>query len=203
MKCMKKIKAGIIVFLGTNCEFDTMRACEFMGWDSEFIWQDEIIKKHYDVIFLPGGFSYGDHISSGRIAKTSNAVRSLAFGKSLIVGICNGFQILCEAKFLPGALVDNQNLKFISKVVDLNFNNQDISLPIAHHQGNYISNDLSAIDVIMRYKNCENGSDDNIAGIFDEKNKIMGMMPHPERAIFSQTGLIDGRKVFDFVAKRI
>lgn len=118
---MSKLKVGIITFLGTNCEQDTKRACEFFGWDTEFIWQNDKIEKKYDLIFIPGGFSYGDHISSGRIAKLSPAVKSLPIGKTLIVGICNGFQILCEAKLLPGALTDNQNIKFISKVSELNF----------------------------------------------------------------------------------
>lgn len=200
---MRKIKAGIVVFLGTNCEQDTKRACEYFGWDVEFIWQDDIITKKYDVIFLPGGFSYGDHISSGRIAKLSNAVKSLPIGKSLIVGICNGFQILCEAKLLAGALIDNQNIKFISKVSDLNFNNSLIKLPIAHHQGNYICENIDESQIFMTYKNNENGSDMSIAGIYDNKNKIMGMMPHPERAVFEELGLIDGRKVFEFVKNQI
>lgn len=200
---MRKVKAGIIVFLGTNCEQDTKRACEYLGWDTEYIWQDDIISKNYDVIFLPGGFSYGDHISSGRIAKLSNAVKSLPIGKSLIVGICNGFQILCEAKLLHGALIDNQNIKFISKVSDLNFNDELIQLPIAHHQGNYFCENIDESQILMTYKNNENGSDMSIAGIYDRRNKIIGMMPHPERAVFEELGLTDGRKVFDFVKNQI
>lgn len=200
---MKKIKAGIITFLGTNCERDTIRACDFLGWNAEYIWQDDKIEKHYDVIFIPGGFSYGDHISSGRIAKLSAAVKSLPVRKSLIVGICNGFQILCEAKLLPGALVENVNMKFISKVVDLNFDGKRIKLPIAHHQGNYICTDPIGADIIMTYINNQNGSDYSIAGIYDRENKIMGMMPHPERAIYQQTALIDGRKVFEFIENEI
>lgn len=200
---MRKVKAGIVVFLGTNCEQDTKRACEFLGWDAEYIWQDDIITKKYDVIFLPGGFSYGDHISSGRIAKLSNAVKSLPVGKSVIVGICNGFQILCEAKLLQGALIDNQNIKFISKVSDLDFYGENIMLPIAHHQGNYFCKNIDESQILMTYKNNENGSDISIAGIYDRKNKIIGMMPHPERAVFEELGLTDGRKVFDFVKNQI
>lgn len=200
---MSNVKAGIIVFLGTNCEQDTKRACEFFGWDAEYIWQDDIIKKHYDLIFLPGGFSYGDHISSGRIAKLSPAVKSLPVGKSLIVGICNGFQILCESKLLPGALIDNKNIKFISKVADLNFLNREISLPIAHHQGNYTCENIDENQIIMTYKHNENGSDLSIAGIYDRKNKIIGMMPHPERAIYEELGLTDGQKVFKFIEGEI
>lgn len=200
---LKKLKVGIIVFLGTNCEQDTKRACEFFGWDVEYIWQDEKVEKDYDLIIIPGGFSYGDHISSGRIAKLSPAVRSLPIGKSLIVGICNGFQILCEAKLLPGALIDNQNIKFLSKVSELNFQNEIIKLPIAHHQGNYTCENIDKSQIIMTYNNNENGSDFAIAGIYDRKNKIIGMMPHPERAIYEELGLTDGRKVFEFIQNEI
>lgn len=195
------VKAGIITFLGTNCERDTKQALDFLGWDTEFIWQNDKIEKHYDIIFLPGGFSYGDHISSGRIAKLTPAVKSLPIGKSLIVGICNGFQILTEAGLLSGALTYNENLHFISKVTDLEFQNEIIRLPIAHHQGNYTGK--NGEEIIMRYKRNVNGSDDRIAGIYDRKNKIMGMMPHPERAVFEESGLTDGRKVFEFIKNEI
>lgn len=205
---MSKLKVGIIVFLGTNCEQDTKRACEFFGWDTEYIWHEEKIEKDYDLIFIPGGFSYGDTISSGRIAKLSHAVRSLPIGKSLIVGICNGFQILCESKLLPGALIENQNMKFISKVSEINFQNELINLPIAHHQGNYTCDSVDEKKILMTYKNNENGSADNgsdfnIAGLYDCENKIIGMMPHPERAIFEELGLTDGRKVFEFFEQQI
>ena len=199
---MSKIKAGIITFLGTNCEQDTKHACEFFGWNTEFIWQNERIARHYDVIFLPGGFSFGDHISSGRIAKLTPAVQSLPLGKTLIVGICNGFQILCEAKLLSGALTSNENLKFISRVVPLEFLGEIIHIPVAHHQGNYISCGESE-EVILRYCENINGSDDHIAGIYNRENKIIGMMPHPERAVFSELGLTDGRKIFEFIENEI
>ena len=195
------VKAGIITFLGTNCERDTKQALEFLGWDTEFIWQNDKIEKHYDIIFLPGGFSYGDHISSGRIAKLTPAVKSLPVGKSLIIGICNGFQILTEAGLLSGALTYNENLHFISKVTDLEFQNGIIQLPIAHHQGNYTGK--NGEEIIMRYKRNVNGSDDRIAGIYDRKNKIIGMMPHPERAVFEESGLTDGRMVFEFIKNEI
>lgn len=199
---MSKIKAGIITFLGTNCEQDTKHACEFFGWNTEFIWQNERIDRHYDVIFLPGGFSFGDHISSGRIAKLTPAVQSLPVGETLIVGICNGFQILCEAKLLSGALTSNENLKFISSVVPLEFLGEIINIPVAHHQGNYISCGGNE-EVILRYCENINGSDDNIAGIYNRENKIIGMMPHPERAVFSELGLTDGRKIFEFIENEI
>ena len=198
-----KLKVGIIVFLGTNCEYDTKRACDFYGWDSEFIWHKDKIEKKYDLIIIPGGFSYGDHISSGRIAKLSPAVKSLPVGKSLILGICNGFQILCESKLLPGTLMDNQNIKFISIVSQLNFQNDLIELPIAHHQGNYTGENIDKSQIIMTYADNENGSDFSIAGLYDRNNKIIGMMPHPERAIFEELGLTDGRRVFNFIQNEI
>ena len=200
---MSEINAGIIVFLGTNCEHDTKRACDFLGWKSEFIWYKEKIRKHYDIIFIPGGFSYGDHISAGRIAKLSPAVQSLPVGKILITGICNGFQILCEAKLLSGALTCNENLKFISKIIPLKFFDEIINIPIAHKQGNYIKEKTSSEEVILRYRDNVNGSDENIAGIYDKKNKIIGMMPHPERAVFDDLGLTDGRKIFKFLEREI
>src|SRR5574344_1647370 len=194
------VKAGIIVFPGTNCEVDTKRACEFFGWKSEFIWHDEKIQKKYDVIFLAGGFSFGDHISSGRIAKLSPAVKTLPVGDALIVGICNGFQILCEAGLLSGYLTHNQNLKFISKLAELNFLGQKIKLPIAHHQGNYQGFNSAENEIILSYIKNENGSEKNIAGVYDRQKKIIAMMPHPERAVFEELGNIDGRKVFEFIA---
>ena len=199
---MSKIKAGIITFLGTNCEQDTKHACEFFGWNTEFIWQNERIARHYDVIFLPGGFSFGDHISSGRIAKLTPAVQSLPVGETLIVGICNGFQILCEAKLLSGALTYNENLKFISRVVPLEFLGEIIHIPVAHHQGNYIFCGGDE-EVLLRYSENINGSDEHIAGIYNRENKIIGMMPHPERAVFSELGLTDGRKIFEFIENEI
>lgn len=200
---MSKLKAGIIVFLGTNCEYDTKRACEFLGWNSEFIWHNDKIQKKYDLIILPGGFSYGDYISSGRIAKLSPAVKSLPAGKIMILGICNGFQILCEAKLLPGALTHNKNINFISKISRINFQNETVSLPIAHHQGNYICKNIDKTQILMTYQNNENGSDMSIAGIYDKNNKIIGMMPHPERAMYEELNLTDGRKVFKFIENEI
>jgi phosphoribosylformylglycinamidine synthase len=179
-----KLKVGIIVFLGTNCELDTKRACDFCGWDSEFVWHKDKIEKNYDIIIIPGGFSYGDHISSGRIAKLAPAVKSLPVGKTLIMGICNGFQILCESKLLPGTLMDNQNIKFISKVAEIKFQNELIKLPIAHHQGNYTCDNIDESQILMTYSNNENGSDLSIAGLYDKKNKIIGMMPHPRESCF-------------------
>lgn len=196
------MKAGIVVFPATNCDTDTKRACEFFGWQTEYIWHSDKITKPYDVIILPGGFSYGDYISAGRIAKFSPAVESLPIGEAMIVGICNGFQILCEKKLLQGALTCNKNLKFLSEPADLKFETETITIPIAHHQGNFTINEELKNEVILKYKDNKNGSDFDIAGLYDRENKILGMMPHPERAVFKETSpaqSTDGRKIFEFI----
>lgn len=196
---MSHSKAGIIVFPATNCEVDTKRACEFFGWKTEYIWHNDEIEKSYDVIFLPGGFSYGDYISAGRIAKFSKAVETLPVGKTLIVGICNGFQILCEKNLLSGTLTDNKDLKFISQAAPLTFYQDDIVLPIAHKQGNYTIEKMPSCEIFLTYKNNKNGSDYDIAGLYDREKRILGMMPHPERAVFKENGNTDGRKIFEFI----
>lgn len=196
------MKAGIIVFPATNCETDTKRACEFFGWKTEYIWHSEKITKHYDVIFLPGGFSYGDYISAGRIAKFSPAVETLPLKDSLVVGICNGFQILCEKHILQGALTHNKDLKFLSEPTKLDFAEEEITLPIAHHQGNYTCFEEPCAEIFLKYKNNKNGSDYDIAGLYNREMRVMGMMPHPERAVFKETnttGSTDGRKIFEFI----
>lgn len=196
------MKAGIIVFPATNCETDTKRACEFFGWETEYIWHSEKITKPYDVIFLPGGFSYGDYISAGRIAKFSPAVETLPLKDSLIVGICNGFQILCEKHILKGALTHNKDLKFLSEPSSLDFDGEEIILPIAHHQGNYTCFEEPCAEIFLKYKNNKNGSDYDIAGLYSRGKRVMGMMPHPERAVFKETnatGSTDGRKIFEFI----
>lgn len=205
MQDKKPLKAGIIVFPATNCDGDTKRACEFFGWQTEYIWHSDKIEKDYDVIFLPGGFSYGDYISAGRIAKFSTAVDTLPIKKSLIVGICNGFQILCEKKLLPGALTCNKDLKFLCEPAKLDFYGESITIPIAHHQGNFTMNqdfNDNKIEKFLTYKINKNGSDFNIAGLYDREKRILAMMPHPERAVFKETSLnnnTDGRRIFEFI----
>ena len=200
-------RCGIIVFQGTNCEVDTYRACEYMGLKPEYIWADECITKIYDLIIIPGGFSYGDCISSGRIAKFTSAIKTLPLRETLIVGICNGFQILCETKLLNGALLTNKNTKFLSKYSKIIFQGKELIIPIAHHQGNFYSpdkiNKKFQEQILMTYANDENGSDFKIAGLYDKRNKIIGMMPHPERAIFKETGSTDGRIIFEFIKNEI
>jgi|AGTN01.2.fsa_nt_gi phosphoribosylformylglycinamidine synthase I len=209
------MKAGIVVFPGTNCDRDTLLACQEFGWEAEYIWHFETNLNGYDIIFLPGGFSYGDYIRSGRLAKFSpvmQAVKKFVDKKQgFLIGICNGFQILCETGFLPGVLTDNWNTRFICKTQELKLNDGKndkwIKLPIAHGEGRY----LAEVDVIERlknedmifltYKNNPNGSMENIAGLYDKKRKIIGMMPHPERAFFNETGNVDGKKIFKIIEK--
>lgn len=194
------VRVGIVVFLGTNCEIETKRACEFFGFDVEFIWHDSTDLNGFDLIILPGGFSYGDHLSAGRLAKFSPVVDALKGFDGMLLGICNGFQVLTEAGFLPGALIENQGLKFISKTVELSFGDEKFSLPVAHHQGNYFYEGvLPEYIKTINYKENINGSKDNIAGLFDTKKKIMGLMPHPERAIFDEHSNIDGRLIFKII----
>lgn len=192
------MKAAIAQFLGTNCDYDTKRACEFFGWKTKFISADKKIKEDFDTIFLPGGFAYGDYTGAGRLAKLTPLIKSLPVGETLIVGICNGFQMLCEAEILKGALLENKSGRFVCEKTILDFFDEELVLPIAHHSGRYFSAKMPE-NIFLKYKNNINGSDFNVAGIYDKVKKVMGLMPHPERAVFKETGLIDGRKIFEFI----
>lgn len=202
-------KAGIVVFPGTNCDRDTFMACEEFGWKAEYIWHFETKLDVYDVIFLPGGFSYGDYLRSGRLAKFSPvmlAVKEFIDNKrGFVVGICNGFQILCESGLLPGVLTDNWNTRFICNNQILDLNGKKIKLPIAHGEGRYLAepeiiNELKEKDMIfLSYCNNPNGSIEDIAGLYDRERKIIGMMPHPERAFFDVTGNTDGKEIFKII----
>lgn len=203
------MKAAVVVFPGTNCDRDTFMACEEFGWDVEYVWHFETDLSSYDVVFLPGGFSYGDYIRSGRLAKFSPIMQAVkAFvekQRGFVVGICNGFQILCESGLLPGVLTDNWNTRFICKTQELLLNGKKISLPIAHGEGRYVAESetldmLKNEDMIfLTYKNNPNGSILDIAGLYDKSQRIIGMMPHPERAFFDVTGNTDGRKIFKII----
>lgn len=206
------MKAGVVVFPGTNCDRDTFSACEGFGWNTEYIWHTETNIDGFDVIFIPGGFSFGDYIHSGRLAKFSpviGAIKNFADKKQgFIVGICNGFQILCECGLLPGALTDNWNTKFICKPQELILHlheSKHIKLPIANSEGRYIA-DKETIEklkkesmIFLTYKDNPNGSIENIAGLYDKRRKIIGMMPHPERAFFTETGNLDGKEIFKII----
>ena len=213
------MKVGIVVFPGTNCEEDTYRALKFLGFNCSYIFHNEYIDNLFDyrMIILAGGFSFGDYIASGRLAKFSPIIckikEYIENKAGLVLGICNGFQILCEANLLPGVLTFNNNNKFISKSVNLKLNYKtwdlNLNLPIAHFEGNFYAN-KNNIKIIkekkmdfLKYNQNINGSMDFIAGLYDNNNCIIGLMPHPERAIFEYSKSQDGRLFFEFIKENI
>ncbi len=208
------MKFGVVVFPGSNCDHDAWFAVSNnLGQQAEMIWHDAISVGDVDAVILPGGFAYGDYLRCGAIAKFSpvmQSVRKFAAGGGLVLGICNGFQILVECGMLPGALVRNRGLKFICKPVPLRVETtnspftagavkgQRLMLPIAHGEGCYIADErtldqLEAEDrVVLRYLDNPNGSMRDIAGILNEGRNVMGLMPHPERASEPLMGSSDG-----------
>ena len=209
------MKVAIIRFLGTNCEFDTAYAFEKLGVKAELVWHAQS-DFNADLVVLPGGFSYGDYLRSGAIAKFAKAMQGvLAHAKrgGFVLGICNGFQMLLEMRLLKGAMKHNERLNFISKNQPLrvisndnalckNFaKNEIVSLPIAHGEGNFFAdeNDLKFLQdkdlITLKYEGNPNGSKDDIAGICDEKRRIFGLMPHPERACENLLGSDAGLKM--------
>ncbi len=222
------MRAAIVTFPGSNCDEDCYRAItDVLGEEAYFVWHREHDLRKPDVVILPGGFSYGDYLRAGAIARFSPAmedVRRFAEGGGRVLGICNGFQILCEAGLLPGALVRNRGLKFEGMGVHVRVENaatpftsryhqgQVLSLPIAHGEGNYVA-DEATLDrleaerlVVLRYCTPEgevtdaanpNGSLRSIAGIVNEDGNVMGLMPHPERAVEDLLGGTDGLGIFE------
>jgi len=214
------MKFAIIVFPGSNCDHDAYYALnKILDVEVDFIWHKESSLDSFDAILLPGGFSYGDYLRTGAIAKYSPIMKEVVryANKGLpVIGICNGFQILIEAGLLPGALIRNQNTKFLSKMVSLGVEtnssmftrnleqNQIISMPIAHGEGNYQTdentlkelrdNDCIAFKYIKDYN--LNGSANDIAGILNKGKNVLGMMPHPERACEKILGSDDGINIF-------
>ncbi|MGM0641441.1 MAG: phosphoribosylformylglycinamidine synthase subunit PurQ [Thermotogota bacterium] len=207
------MKAGIIVFPGSNCDRDAGFALEKIGFDYEYIWHDFDKMLNYDFIFLPGGFSYGDYLRAGALAKFSPVMKYLKKyieeEQGLVLGVCNGFQILTEAGILKGALSQNEQMKFICNDVDIKIKNNsspftkyiendNLNLPIAHMDGNFrISEEeyeeLSKNDqIIFEYSDNPNGSYKNVAGIINDKKNVLGMMPHPERNVVKLLGNGDG-----------
>jgi phosphoribosylformylglycinamidine synthase len=214
-----KTRIGVIVFPGSNCDYDAYYALKkILNVEVKFIWHRETNLNGISGILIPGGFSYGDYLRTGAIARFSPIMESIikeAANGIPIIGICNGFQILLECGLLPGALINNSGIKFLSKNVTLKiesnsslfsnkFNKNDsIKMPIAHRQGNYIAdkNTLEKLvdedNIVFKYENNPNGSMLDIAGITNNKRNVLGMMPHPERACEDILGSIDGRKIFD------
>jgi phosphoribosylformylglycinamidine synthase len=216
----KSLKVAVLRFPGTNCEFDTQYAFEKLGHTTELVWhEDVVLPENIDLVVVPGGFSYGDYLRSGSIARFSpvmKAVTAYANDGGKVLGICNGFQILTEAGLLPGALKRNNNLHFISKHQNLCVINNDnaflnkctkgevLNIPIAHADGNFYIDDagfkeLEANEqILLRYSDKKgkpvvvNGSVTSIAGVTNKAKNVFGLMPHPERALEAILGSEDG-----------
>lgn len=218
---LRKPKFAVVRFPGSNCDQDAFFTIRnIMGCPVEYVWHEAQTLRGFDIVVLPGGFSYGDYLRTGAVARFApvmNAVKKHASKGKLVMGICNGFQILCEAHLLPGALMQNINCKFVCKFVTLQVENasapftcsyragQKIRIPIAHGEGRYIcdedtlNNMIASKQILFRYSGAEgnpNGSISDIAGIANDKFNVMGMMPHPERACEKILGSADGRGVF-------
>jgi phosphoribosylformylglycinamidine synthase len=221
------MKVGVVVFPGSNCDHDAYYALKHeIGIDTTFLFHKEHDLKEVDAIILPGGFSYGDYLRSGAIARFSpimTEVAKFAAGGGPVIGICNGFQILAESGLLPGALLRNRDLKFISKFIHIRtVNNRTmftseladgeiLRIPIAHGEGNYYADPeiIKALEdndqIVFRYADAEgtvcdeanpNGSCNAIAGIVNAAGNVLGMMPHPERACSAALGSTDGIGIF-------
>jgi phosphoribosylformylglycinamidine synthase I len=228
------MKFGVIVFPGSNCDHDAYHVVsKHVGQPVDFVWHKETDLSGFDAVIVPGGFSYGDYLRCGALARFSpvmQAVKQFAADGKFVFGICNGFQILCEAGLLPGVLMRNAGLHFICKHVGLKLENPNtpytsevdpnkvLSIPIAHAEGNYTCDDETFArleqngQIVFRY--CDedgnvtaeanpNGARSNIAGICNERRNVLGMMPHPERACEELLGSNDGRDIFRSLAKAI
>ncbi len=225
------MKFGIIIFPGSNCDQDSYHAAiAATGQQAAFLWHESRDLENSDAIIVPGGFAYGDYLRTGAIARFAPIMAEVAkFAASggLVIGICNGFQILCEAGLLPGALLRNAGLKYICKFVDLRVENADtpftnacrqgevLRIPIGHMEGNYYC-DPQTLEtlkrqnrIVFRYSAPDgritpeanpNGSLDNIAGISNESRNVLGMMPHPDRCSEALLGSADGAKIFKSMA---
>ncbi|MGM0884760.1 MAG: phosphoribosylformylglycinamidine synthase subunit PurQ [Bacillota bacterium] len=214
------MKFAVLVFPGSNCDIDCYKAVEdTIGQSVDYVWHTATDLSAYDAILVPGGFSYGDYLRCGAIAQFAavmNEVKKAAEAGKYILGICNGFQILTEAGLLPGALIRNNGLKFVCQQEQLEvvnnktaFTNQYsqgemINIPIAHGEGNYYCDDATLAElksnnqIVFRYAGDTNpnGSVENIAGISNKEGNVVGMMPHPERAIDQLLGSEDGKRMF-------
>ena len=228
------MKFGVVIFPGSNCDRDAYFAVrDVLKQPVDYIWHQSTDLSGFDCIILPGGFSYGDYLRTGAVARFSpvmNAVQDFADRGGRVIGICNGFQILCEAQLVPGALIPNNALRFICKYVNVRVENNDsdfsnkcakcqvLSIPIAHHGGQYycepdILKELEDNNrVLLRYCDAEgnvtdsanpNGSLNNIAGILNKRGNVAGMMPHPERAIEPLLGSSDGAFILQSIVDRL
>jgi phosphoribosylformylglycinamidine synthase len=227
------MKVAVVTFPGSNCDYDLYKAIQQVGGEPTFVWHRERGLDGFDAVMLPGGFSYGDYLRAGAIARMSPVMEDVvafAEGGGPVLGVCNGFQILCEAGLLPGALVKNASLRFESRDVLLRVENTGnlftadyevgdvLRVPIAHGEGNYQADEgtLERLEgegrVIFRYVDAAgaatdaanpNGSLRNIAGIVNERGNVLGMMPHPERAMEPLLGSSDGVGVFTSLSRSL
>lgn len=218
------MSVAVIQFPGTNCEKDTQYAYEQLGAKTHIIWhQESVLPADCELVVLPGGFSYGDYLRCGAIARFSpimKAVKDFAKQEGFVLGICNGFQILCEAGMLPGALKRNEKLHFISKTQSLRVRHNDnvflrsyntndiINMPIAHADGNYFI-DAEGLEelkahhqILLEYVDNPNGSIASIAGICNREKNVFGLMPHPERAIEELLGGCDGLAMLENLVRK-
>ncbi len=226
----KTMKFGVVVFPGSNCDYDTFHVLQnVMEQETVFLWHKDSDLQNVDCVVLPGGFSYGDYLRSGAIARFSpimTEVKKFAETGGLVLGICNGFQILQEAGLLPGAMLRNKNLKFLCQHVYIRIENnktafsragrknQVLNIPIAHFDGNFYAPPeiLKALEnknqIVFRYCDAQgqlteeanvNGSLHHIAGVINEEGNVLGMMPHPERASEKILGSDDGRVIFESI----
>jgi phosphoribosylformylglycinamidine synthase subunit PurQ / glutaminase len=229
-----KPKFGVVVFPGSNCDHDAYYSIKkTLGYDAEFLWHKERSLNNCNIIVLPGGFSYGDYLRTGAIARFSPIMESViehAEKGGIVIGICNGFQILLEAGLLPGVMLKNKSLQFVCKDVYLSVENKNtvftnhfgekklLNIPVAHGEGNYFADEETLREIVendqivFRYVSAEgelndnsnfNGSVMNIAGIVNKERNVLGMMPHPERCCNDILGKTDGTLIFNSIAKNI
>ena len=213
------MRFGVVVFPGSNCDHDAWYALSHnLGQHAEYIWHDAHSVGNVDAVIVPGGFSYGDYLRCGAIAKFSpvmTALKKFADDGGLVLGVCNGFQILCEAGLLPGALLRNRDLKFVCRDVTIRVETtntpftasarkgQLVRCPVAHGEGCYFADErtLDMLEqegrVVLRYMDNPNGSLRDIAGICSERRNVLGMMPHPERASDALMGSEEGRVILE------
>ena len=212
------MRAAVVVFPGSNCDRDMEVALRRAGAEVSRVWhKDDALPDGLDLVAVPGGFSFGDYLRCGAIAATAPimpAVRAFAARGGFVLGVCNGFQILCETRLLPGTLIRNSGLTFLCRQVPLIAEGRSaftegyapgerIVLPVAHHDGNYVA-DQGTLDrlegegrVAFRYEADVNGAARGIAGILSENRRVLGLMPHPERAVEAAHGGTDGQRLFD------
>ena len=228
------MKFGVVVFPGSNCDYDTYYALKnICKQKTTFLWHKEHDLKNVDCVILPGGFSYGDYLRSGSIAAFSplmQEVKEFALRGGLVLGICNGFQILLELGLLPGAMLRNEKLKFLCQFIHIRVENnktpfshqskkgQILKIPIAHFDGNYFASPETILEIkknsqiVFRYSDAKgqlneeanvNGSAESIAGLINKAGNVLGMMPHPERASEVLLGSEDGRIIFESIIAKL